>query len=130
MPTDGEVDPTQAIERLRRLDQGEDRRVVYAHEQNWRHAMWAVDHDCAAVAGMLLDSQEIDEQWLREKWGFRDYGPYRIANLDWRGPLITYWTDSINEGESRLSMSDSRLSMNRGKFTALMFSLGQYPKRR
>lgn len=75
-------------------------------------------------AHAFLSTEPITEEWLREKWGFKQYGPERIALLDRAGPMICWWLSPLPTG---LLVGGDHVKMNQGEFTALMFSLGQYP---
>lgn len=80
----------------------------------------------ALFAEKLISTDPITPEWLREKWGFK-INYVRCAKV-----LIT---DAIGiehplhwYGFNRFSVRGMPIDMNQGQFTALMFSLGHFPK--
>lgn len=78
----------------------------------WRLSKWAFT---------LLDSTPVDADWLREDWGFRIWDSesrtwfLKNTEVRWRDG-ITY-LDTIPVGDI----------LDRGHFTAFMFSIGRFP---
>lgn len=77
-------------------------------------------------AKMLLSTDPITPEWLREKWGFE--------RIDVRYAKVLI-TDAIGVeqtlcwyGFNRFGVRGMAIDMNQGQFTALMFSLGHFPK--
>lgn len=91
---------------------------------------WNIDlRRVAAFASSFLSTDQINPEWLREKWNSRD------ACGDWRveipgGVVFVRFSDQICSlvTASQFGRFASFGNMNQGQFTALLFSLGQFPK--
>lgn len=81
------------------------------------------------LACLILSTDPITPEWLREKWNSRD------ACGDWRveipgGVVFVRFSDQICSlvTASQFGSFASFGHMKQGQFTALLFSLGQFPK--
>jgi hypothetical protein len=95
----------------------------------------------AAAADAFLDTGPVDEQWMRETWGFTDTtelhdGTFAYLWLPLGNEHGRVWLEyGKRNGVFRLVADGGALwfderhgfPMNRGQFTALMFGLGIQP---